>query len=143
MAPPDVERLVLLRTEADVIVEPAEEERHGRIVLECLHPAVKRLLEVLCRHVVPASLKTCRALPHPLQGGRDSLRWTRSKVRTSTAVSGMRTAPMLDRWTRGGTHVPQPSGKSIGLGLTVGFGLTVGVHERAIWLLVRCRPCPP
>jgi hypothetical protein len=68
--PPDVERLVLLGAAAGFVVEPAEEQRHGRIVLESLHPAVERLLQVLGRYMFRAeSLKTCGMLPHPLQGG--------------------------------------------------------------------------
>ena len=140
MAPPDVERLVLLGTEAGVVVEPAEEQRHGRIVLEGLHPAVQRLLQVLGRHVVPAeSLKTCRALPHPLQGGPGLAEM--GAFPGQNLGRGFRHANSSDAGSVGvgseGSRYPQSSGKSMGL------WLTVGVPERAIWLLVRCRPCPP
>ena len=65
---PDVEGLVLLRAETGVIVEPAEEQRHGRIVLEGLHPSVKRLLQVLGRDVITAErLKIGGVFAHPLQ----------------------------------------------------------------------------
>ena len=45
--PADVEDLVLLRTQTGVVVKSAEEERDSRIVLQSLHPAIERLLEML------------------------------------------------------------------------------------------------
>ena len=66
----DVEGLVLLGAESRVIVQPAEEERHRRIVLEALHPPVQGLLQVLGRDVIAADRLQARGvLTHPGQCG--------------------------------------------------------------------------
>ncbi len=82
---PDVEGLVLLGAEVVVVVEPAEEQRHRRVVTQRLHPAVQGLPEVLGGDVVAAdSRQPGRVLTHPLQrrpgvgqvgalGGQDGL----------------------------------------------------------------------
>jgi hypothetical protein len=68
MSAADVENLILLRSQTDVIVQPTEEQRDGRIVFEGLHPPVQRLLEVLGRHMITAKcLKAGCMFAHPLE----------------------------------------------------------------------------
>ena len=50
----DVEGLVQLAAQTGVVVEATEEQRHGRVVLERLHPPVEDLLQVLGGDVIGA-----------------------------------------------------------------------------------------
>ena len=53
-----------------LVVEPPEEQRHGRVVLEGLHPRVHRRLEVHLADPVPGGrrVQPRRPLPHPRRG---------------------------------------------------------------------------
>ena len=68
VAAADVERLVRFGTQCGLVVEPAEEERDARIVLQRLHPPVEGLLQVLGGDMVAADGgQSRRVLTHPAQ----------------------------------------------------------------------------
>ena len=60
VAAADVERLVRLGPQRGVVVEPAEEQRHARVVLQRLHPPVEGLLQVLGGDVISRRWRSVR-----------------------------------------------------------------------------------
>lgn len=70
VAAADVARLVELSSQGSVVVEPAEEQRNGRVILEGAHPAVQQLLEVLSRdRVATHGSQAGRLGAHPRERG--------------------------------------------------------------------------
>ena len=140
--PADVEGLVLLRAEAGVVVKPAEEERDSRIVLQGLHPAIERLLEVLGRNVVAA--ECLQARPCVAASARARRATPRDGCVPAPGCRARFQACTMLRcwigacWERGATLLGRVAEKS------TGFGAAIGAHAAAaIGVLVRCRPCLP
>ena len=73
VATADIQTLVQVGAESAVVVQPTEEQRYLRIVLQGPHPPPQRLRQRLARHLVaaldPLAVQGFGGLAHPVQGG--------------------------------------------------------------------------